>query len=165
MWVVRHVEELLPAMGDAIDRDAVVAAALFHDAIYDPRSATNEADSAALASEQLARLEWPQQRIDSVASLIESTAGHVASDPAAAVLLDADLAILGAPADAYREYVASVRQEYAFVTDEQWHSGRSAILHGFLDRPSIYVTPAMVAQREEQARINIAAELDALLTK
>src|SRR6478735_12412048 len=35
MWVLRHVDELLT---EEIDAPAVRAAALFHDAVYDPRS-------------------------------------------------------------------------------------------------------------------------------
>lgn len=169
--VLRHVDAILavdadlgadPVVDPVVDRDLVVAAALFHDAIYDPASATNEADSAALAVEQLARLGWSDGRCREVAVLIEATAGHEATTPAAAVLLDADLAVLGADADTYDEYVRNVRAEYAAVPDDAWRSGRSAVLRGFLERPHIFATPTMAAQREAQARRNLGSELASL---
>jgi predicted metal-dependent HD superfamily phosphohydrolase len=49
MWVLRHVEHLLARTADDVDDDAVRAAALFHDYVYDPTSSTNEHDSADVA--------------------------------------------------------------------------------------------------------------------
>jgi predicted metal-dependent HD superfamily phosphohydrolase len=174
MWVLRHIDQLATAhAGDdaltadpaGLDLDALRAAALFHDAVYDPRSSTNEHDSAALAQRVLADCGWEQERIERVAALIELTAGHDAPDAGAGadagadILLDADLAILGAePAD-YRAYVTGVRVEYAHVDDDSWRMGRAAVLRSFLDRPAVYRTPAMHATRERRARANLSAEL------
>lgn len=157
MWVLRHIREL------TTDPDPVViAAALFHDVVYDPRSATNEADSAVLAVDRLRPLGWSEARLDSVVALIEATAGHVATDAATAVLLDADLAILGGRPDDYAAYVAGVRYEYGHVPDEQWRVGRAAVLRAFFDRPRIYATATMFEAREAQARRNLADEIRAL---
>ena len=161
-WVLHHVEDLLaadPGASGVIDRDAVVAAALFHDAIYDAASSTNEAESAQLAADALAAAGWEDGRTDEVVSLIMATAGHEATTPAEAVLLDADLAVLGADVDSYRAYVVEVRAEYAQVPDSQWRLGRAAVLHGFLDRDYIFATELMRATREHQARINLSSEL------
>lgn len=173
MWVLRHVEELLAAHplppGKA---DAVRAAALFHDVVYDPRSPTNEHDSARWAVRHLAELDWPPERVTLVAELIEATAAHVtppaiasrsADDvSAASVLLDADLAVLGAEPAAYQAYVTGVRAEYGFVDDTSWRTGRTSVLRSFLGRDHIYATPTMRAQREHRARANLTAELAAL---
>jgi predicted metal-dependent HD superfamily phosphohydrolase len=163
MWVLRHVDEVVT---DDIDAPAVRAAALFHDVIYDPRSATNEVDSARLAAGALASLDWPPVRYDRVGVLIEGTAGHdtavARGDPEAAVLFDADLAILGSSPAEYQAYVTGVRAEYAHVDDAGWRSGRATVLRTFLDRQQIYVTPTMRAARERRARANLAAELAAL---
>ena len=56
-WVVRHVHELA-APSPSTDVDAIVAAAFFHDAVYDPGASDNEAQSAALAERVLAELGW-----------------------------------------------------------------------------------------------------------
>ena len=93
-----------------------------------------------------------------------ATAGHDADSPAAAVLLDADLAVLGAGEDDYRTYVDGVRAEYDFVDDLTWRAGRSAVLQSFLDRKRIYATTVM-ATREEQARHNLGTELAALIRR
>ncbi|MFT3852939.1 MAG: hypothetical protein QM733_09400 [Ilumatobacteraceae bacterium] len=160
MWVLRHVDELLTA---GLDASLVRAAALFHDAIYDPRSATNEADSAALARDALAPLGWTDDRLTRCAELIEGTRLH---DPAraaveldAAVLFDADLAILGSSPAEYQAYVTGVRAEYAHVDDDGWRTGRAAVLRGFLDRKAIYATATMHTDRERRARANLTAEL------
>jgi predicted metal-dependent HD superfamily phosphohydrolase len=172
MWVLRHIDDLAAA-NTPVDLDAVRAAALFHDAVYDPRSPTNEHDSAVLARRVLADCGWESARVERVAALIELTAGHVApraddwaddgadtgADTGADILLDADLAILGAePAD-YRAYVTGVRAEYAHVDDDAWRVGRAAVLRSFLDRPAIYRTTSMQAARERRARANLSAEL------
>lgn len=160
MWVLRHIDDLA-ADSTPVDLNAVRAAALFHDAVYDPRSPTNEHDSAGLARRVLADCGWEPARVDRVAALIELTAGHVAPDTdlGADILLDADLAILGAePAD-YRAYVTGVRAEYAHVDDDAWRVGRAAVLRSFLDRPAIYRTTSMQAARERRARANLSAEL------
>ena len=173
MWVLRHIDDLAAAHSadapaadaDHLDLDAVRAAALFHDAVYDPRSPTNEHDSALLARRALSDCGWEQERIERVAGLIELTAGHLTPDSGAGadagadILLDADLAVLGAePAD-YRAYVTGVRVEYAHVDDDGWRTGRAAVLRGFLARPVIYRTTAMRAARERRARANLSAEL------
>jgi len=91
-----------------------------------------------------------------------ATAGHVAADVDAAVLLDADLAILGAEPAAYSAYVHGVRLEYHHVAPPQWVVGRAAVLRSFLDRPAIFATPHMAATREARARANLSAELATL---
>jgi len=174
MWVLRHVDDLAArldqAVGTQLDLDTVRAAALFHDAVYDPRSSTNEADSAVLAAQVLADMGWAPQRIERVQHLIEATASHLGTAAAPPdgvdvdILLDADLAILGAEPNDYRAYVAGVRTEYGHLDASTWRAGRSAVLRDFLDRPTIFRTAAMRTDRERRARANLAAELATLAT-
>ncbi len=189
--VLHHVDGLLRRVGsdtstnsaagaagaDSIDVDVVRAAALFHDVIYDPSSETNEADSARFAVTALGPLGWSAGRVRRVAELIGATAGHVSSPEERVVageavrdssisdmdvLLDADLAVLGAEAPVYATYASGVRSEYAHVGAEQWTTGRAAVLRALLGRAVIYRTPAMRADREHQARRNMAGELNEL---
>lgn len=163
MWVCRHVEQL--ALAHPVpDLGVVRVAALFHDAVYDPRSTTNESDSASLAEARLDEIGWSAERRAEVRRLIELTAGHVVdpADDAGAVLIDADLAILGASPNEYQHYSTAVRAEYSHVDDAAWCTGRARVLQHFLDQKAIFVTATMRAAREPSARANLTAELASL---
>jgi len=163
-WVLRHIDELCE-QAPPHDHQALLAAAFFHDAIYEPTAAqgANERNSADLAARALGSLGWSDSRCAQVAAMIVATAGHkTASDDDTCVLLDADLAVLGADATAYAAYVNGVRSEYGHLDDDTWRVGRSAVLKGFADRPSIFVTESGRARWESRARANLVAELAAL---
>ena len=165
MWVLRHVDTLLAVESVNhvdLDSDAIRAGALFHDIVYDPRSRTNESDSASLADGFLSDLGWLLDRRRLVSEMIEATATHRTQTAEAALLLDADLAILGSDPVAYYDYVAAVRCEFGFVDDSAWRTGRSAVLRSFLDRQHLFVTATMSAARQAQARVNMSAELASL---
>lgn len=159
LHVVRHVEELADEE-PVDDRGAIVAAAFYHDAVYEPRSPANERASARLARRDLADLGWTTERAERVALMIEGTATHLdPPDLDSSVLFDADLAILGAEPARYAEYVTGVRAEYHHVDEADWVSGRTKVLTGFTERPSIYCTDTGRRRWESPARANIAAEI------
>jgi predicted metal-dependent HD superfamily phosphohydrolase len=162
--VLTTAEELIDQL-DVADPAAVRLALFFHDAIYDPRSATNEAASATLAREVLGALGQPGTRVEVVAALVAATADHEPPpdvDPtAAAIVLDADLAILSAGPAQYSAYLTGVRAEYGHVDDQAWRTGRSEVLRRLLARPVLYRTGPM-RSREARARANLAAELTGL---
>lgn len=83
-----------------------------------------------------------------------ATAAHrvEGDDRNAAVLADADLAIIGASPEVYRSYLEQVRAEYAWVDDASWRAGRSRLLDDFLGRPRLYVTEPAFVTLEEPAR-------------
>jgi len=133
---------------------AVKLAVWLHDVIYDSRASDNEERSAEYADQLCEKLSIPQGR--EVASLILKTKTHEAGeDVDAQVLLDADLAILGANEPAYRTYADQIRQEYAWVPEPDYRMGRRHVLERFLARPRIF---RLLAQLEEPARRNISAE-------
>src|SRR5262245_53769490 len=61
---------------DEVDRPAVVAAAFFHDAVYDPMSSRNEEASAALAVTRLTEAGWSNEEAAPVARLVMATKSH-----------------------------------------------------------------------------------------
>jgi predicted metal-dependent HD superfamily phosphohydrolase len=161
-WVVRHVLDL--ARSEPVDDlGAVVAAGFFHDAVYDATATDNEEQSARLAARVLVRLGWEAARADHVAGLVRATAAHALTVEAdRAVLLDADLAVLGSEPAAYQAYVTGVRAEYSHVTDDAWRRGRADVLTRFLEAPELYSTATARARWTARARANMAAELAAL---
>ena len=162
-WVIRHVEEL--AAAEPVDHlDEVVAAAFYHDAVYEPTHPANERASARLARRDLTMLGWSNEHTERVAAMIEATAHGDSGTPIGdtAILLDADLAILGSDPAAYSDYAASVRAEFRHVDDDEWRTGRASVLEGFLDRTTIYSTSTARSLWEQRARANLAAELAGL---
>jgi predicted metal-dependent HD superfamily phosphohydrolase len=173
MKVVRNLFDLSAVLGTQ-PSSQLLAAGLYHDAIYDPRADDNEARSAALAIGDLRLLGWSAERCNAVQTLVLATAGHfddgrldngqtaAAPTDETSILLDSDLAILGADPLTYQGYVTGVRAEYFFVDDEHWRVGRGRVLRHFLDSPRLFATDHMHAELEHRARANIEAELAAL---
>jgi predicted metal-dependent HD superfamily phosphohydrolase len=150
--------------GLARNLPAIQLAAWFHDAIYDPRARDNEEKSAVLAQEVLQTLQIPREQIEQAMDMILKTKNHQAAsdDVDSQILLDADLAILGAPAPAYEQYARAIRQEYAWVPEEHYRAGRRQVLQSFLQRPQIYYTGPMVEALERRARQNLEKEVASL---
>jgi predicted metal-dependent HD superfamily phosphohydrolase len=161
--VLGHIDELSHRTRNLA---AVRLAAWFHDAVYDPRAADNEEQSAALAADRLRLLGVPEQTVTAVQRLILLTKSHLAEagDEDGQVLLDADLAILGAEEPDYQRYAAQIRREYEWVPETAYRQGRAAVLRRFLERPRIYFTEEMFRTREERARRNVRAEIARLTT-
>jgi predicted metal-dependent HD superfamily phosphohydrolase len=163
-WVIRHAVEL--ADTEPVEHlDEVVAAAFYHDAIYEPTYPANERASARLARRDLTGAGWDEGAVERVAAMIEATEHHATGPdvPDGAidlgVLLDADLAILAADPAGYSTYVTGVRSEYRHLDDDEWRAGRAGVLQAFIDRPAIFLTASGHARWEEHARANLAAEL------
>jgi predicted metal-dependent HD superfamily phosphohydrolase len=139
---------------------AVEAALWFHDAVYDPRSGSNEEDSAAVAVDCLAAAGVASAAIDSVRQLILCTKTHEpGAVPDAALLIDIDLAILGQPTQRFWEYEHAIRAEYAWVPAATFAEKRAEILAHFLARPAIYRTASFRLKYEVAARANLQAAI------
>jgi predicted metal-dependent HD superfamily phosphohydrolase len=148
----------------ACDAVALDLAVWFHDAIYDTQAADNEERSAEHAKVVLRSLGVDSAMCDEVGRLILLTKTHrtAADDRDGLLLLDADLAVLGAPEPAYDRYSRDIRREYAWVPQEAYRLGRQRVLRSFLERPWIYHTERMRARLEDQARRNLTHEVTAL---
>ena len=77
------------------------------------------------------------------------------------LLVDIDLAILGADAARFAEYERQIRAEYAFVPEATSQARRRAVLAAFLDRERIYSTPRLHDELEPRARANLAMAIAA----
>jgi predicted metal-dependent HD superfamily phosphohydrolase len=156
----QHLDECRERFEEAralADAPGAVALALwFHDAIYDPRSLQNEDRSAAWAVRVLAGAGAPAALRRSVRHMILATK-HDAMPGSrdAALVVDVDLAILGAAETRFDEYEAQVRREYRWVPEEEFRGARARILRGFLARPQIYATDFFRGRLEPAARANL----------
>ncbi|HLT35481.1 MAG TPA: hypothetical protein VK034_04325 [Enhygromyxa sp.] len=165
---VAHIDALADvfeqvAAGPGWRQPAEVALAiLFHDAIYQPGRADNEARSAELARERLA--DWDHVDVERVVALIEATAAHGAAntdgDPDLGHFLDTDTAILGAPPAVYDRYARGVLEEYApVIAEPAFRAGRRAFVEGQLARAQLFHTAWFRARYQAAARENLAREL------
>jgi predicted metal-dependent HD superfamily phosphohydrolase len=154
-----HIEcvlETVETLGSfAPHQNAVKLAAWLHDVIYNSRASDNEERSAAYAEQMCKSLSISDSQ--RVAVLILKTKTHDArSDADAQVLIDADLAILGADDLSYRNYAKQIRQEYDWVSEPEFRAGRKQVLERFVSRPRIF---HFLTDLEMPARRNIAAEI------
>lgn len=141
------------------DRAFVGYAIWFHDAVYQPGEADNEALSADWARTSLAP---DGERAARVAHVIEMTKNHAAGDAEgdAALFLDMDIAILGAPWEAYCAYAAGIRAEYPHVVDPAFAAGRGAFLAKQLEHARTFRTDLYETELGETARANMRWELE-----
>ncbi len=165
---LRHLAEVLAVVdglaAETGDAAAMRLAAWFHDAIYDSRAKDNEERSAALAESVLTGFGLAQPLVANVQRLVLLTKTHTAEagDRDGHVLLDADLAILGAQEERYDEYARDIRREYAWVDETAYRDGRGRVLEGFLRRPRLYFTDVLFRSHERPARHNLQRELTVL---
>jgi predicted metal-dependent HD superfamily phosphohydrolase len=143
--VVRDVAVLAAELRlPAEERAVLVIAAGAHDVVYDGRPGDDERRSASWARYWLAQAGVGKAHVAKAGELVLATAAHSASpdDLAAWVLLDADLAILGADPAVYDRYRLAVREEYAALGESAWRAGRAAVMSGLLARDPLYGTRA-----------------------
>ena len=161
---LEHIEDMLAVTERLAASDEVTCAVWMHDIIYDPGRSDNETRSAVFTREVLWRLGAPTTFVEEAVRLVESTAHHDPDlgDRNGQVLADADLAILGAPAGRYERYARDVRAEYGHLSDDDWRSGRAAVVSTFLDRPVLFHAQQLRDERERRARANLRAELATL---
>lgn len=155
-----HLTQVLDLLDELGGDPRLLLAAWFHDAVYQPSRRDNEQRSAELARERLAATGLAQADIDFVVHGVLATAGHADEDPAFDPLLDADLAVLGAQPDAYQDYRAAIRQEFAAIPALLFRPARARFLLSMLARPAIYRTSLCQLRFEAQARCNLQNELD-----
>lgn len=148
-----------------MDHHAVYLSIYFHDIIYNPKSSTNEEDSA-IIFEQLFSTYIDRSLIDKVKMYILETKKHDvidSNDKDLQFFIDFDMSVLGRCREEYVEYAAQIRQEYQHVEHEAYCKGRSKILRDFLQQTSsIFATIELRDIYEEIARANVSWECEML---
>ena len=138
----------------------VLAAIWYHDAVYDPRSDSNEEDSATFAESSL---NLPQAPAAALRELILDTK-H--TSPPNTVngqfVADTDLASLGTKPKDFDRAGQAIRREYSWVEEKAYKEKRATILAKFLKRSRIYYTPMFFDAYEKQARQNLKRAISEL---
>ena len=168
-----HVQEVLHRFAEVTAGPGwtqpaeVYLAVLYHDAIYEAGRKDNEARSAELAMEQIARF-LPESGIDTlrVAELIGLTARHGQLSPGdfgddgfsldTRHFLDCDMAILGAEPAIFEAYDRGIAEEYrGQVPGFLFRLNRKRFLKGLLDRERIYLSDWFHQRYDAAARANL----------
>ena len=170
--------------------EAIIALSVFfHDAIYNPKSGTNEEDSAELFDQFVKEVfgdpevslsppakEW--SGFKAVKQFIIATKSHSLDGatniedeeiPFLQIFLDADMAVLGKSSEAYENYASLIRQEYAHVPHNVYCEKRAEILQSFIgsvggNAKTVYLNAHMREALEERAIANLKREIAILQT-
>jgi len=161
---LQHLDECL----EWLDRSrhlaaspAVVELALwFHDAIYDVCRHDNEERSAEWAREAALGAGLSAAVAAEVFALVVATRHHgVEAGGDTPLMVDVDLAILGAAPERFEEYERQIREEYAWVPGFLFRRKRRKTLREFLERPRLYNTDFFHERLDAQARRNLRKTL------
>ena len=141
-------------------------AVLYHDAVYNIGSKTNEEDSVKVFLEDLSDNFLYSSR-NQISRMIMSTKTHEWTDDICAnEIVDLDLSGLGSPWEKYMQDSNNVIKEYLHIyTPEELKKGRTEFLKKFLSRQTIFLTDEFQEKYEDQARLNMKRELEELNEK
>lgn len=165
---LNHIADLLQKLDtfpNICNKHNIELAIFFHDLIYEPKSATNEEDSAKHFVQFASEAQLQPQTIETVQRYILQTKHHLQcqekQDTDMLAFLDLDLSILGSDVPlVYDTYASNVRQEYIHYNDAQFQNGRSTFLKSMQNR-SLYFTAYGQVTFEQLAQQNMARELAA----
>ena len=159
---INHCLAVFDQIPDEIDDHNELRFAIwFHDFVYNPKSETNEDESAEIAFDWLHNLDAANP--DLVRDLIQSTANYLEQpreEFTYRIMHDIDLAILGSEETIYIQYENGIRDEFNHLTDKEFFPAREQFLRKLLERHPLFTLDIFELQWEEKARQNIEKELE-----
>ncbi len=179
LWELDQIPENLLASSSAQikspgNRAKIELAIWFHDVIYDPRSKTNEHDSARFFASSLAvdsgsglskvKSSDGVRAVEEISEMIElSNHRQPVTDNTAplAYFLDIDMAILGRPEIHYGEYAQNVRLEYEHVPKMVYSYYRKKFLNAIL-KHGAFQTEWFRTKYLEMSKANMKSEFEGL---
>ncbi|MBS7563076.1 adenylyltransferase/cytidyltransferase family protein [Mucilaginibacter sp. Bleaf8] len=145
-----HLNDLFQQVADRqlADHDALLLAAVYHDVIYDPKSSTNEEDSASYFNDNYAA---DTNLKAEVSQIILDTKTHQPSSELSAVFCELDLNILRQPFDKLIAYEHQIFKEFQFVDYKTYQAKRVEVLQQLrntVDNPALDILIAYVQHRQ-----------------
>ena len=134
----------------------VQLALFYHDVVYEPLSPENEARSAELMRRDLNAAGAMPDAVERIAQMILATREHSSDAGDTALLMDIDLAILGAPEHVFDRFERDVRAEYAAVPQPLYAQGRAAVLQKLAARTPLYRSELIAGELSDRAKHNLA---------
>ncbi len=128
--------------------DELFLAAVYHDAIYEPSSLTNEEDSANLFLHESKTTKLSEDNKKVIQQLILETKTHQASSPLSQRFIEADLEIFNAPFEALIKYEHQIFKEFQFVDYAIYQQKRIEVLEKFNESGRLDSLIAYVKQRK-----------------
>lgn len=155
--------EMTPVKSSLYIPEAVELAVWFHDIVYTISNNDNEEKSAQIAKNFCQKNISTQALTRQVESHILATKHTYPSENLDSQhVADIDMAILGQPADIFKNYEAQIYQEYSsFYSLPDYQQGRISFLKTLLTHP-IYSTDYFKSKYEQSARINIQKSIQDL---
>jgi predicted metal-dependent HD superfamily phosphohydrolase len=174
---------------DCLHLDVIELALWYHDSVYEPRAQDNEEKSSKLAKDVLKQTSlkgWAEELVvDSImATKYDFSRPHPAPNRAIQALVgiqdslmpyrtaderslveDIDLSILGSAPKIFDDYEKNIRKEYMSVSEDDFRTGRMAILESFLNQNRIYKTTFFHRKYEATARENLKRSIEMLEAK
>lgn len=128
-----------------------------HDIVYDTHAKDNEEQSAKVAEWIATELDMSEHTLIFIERYILATRHRrePKHDLFVRLITDLDLVILGKSPKEFDAYEAAIRQEYEWVSEDKYLSGRAAILEEFIEREHIYSLPFFQLKYEDAARANL----------
>lgn len=160
----QHLEECISLLNELDPLPACAAqielALWFHDAVYDVYRNDNEEKSAQWAEACLRQANRDKDTISSIKRLVIATKHTSTSNKIDEMLImDIDLAILGAKKQRFVEYEQQIRREYGHVPESIYREKRRAVLESFSNCRPIYLTDHFRARFEKRAEHNLQEAL------
>ena len=160
---LKELESYPDSNHDEYNKDLIAIAIYYHDCIYDPKKDNNEELSAERAFIDLKALGYTLSLAMYVYDLIMLTKHKGPCNfLSGQVLMDIDMSILGKDSLIFLSYELHIREEYNFLSVEEYRPGRINFLQSVLDKKCIYQTNFFRDKYEEAARENIKTLIKAL---
>lgn len=129
-----HLQDVLNCLKDYSADDELFLAAVYHDAVYDPKTSDNEEKSAELFLQHAGHSNLNSKQKETISTLILATKTRQANTEQSKILIEADISILNRPFNKLIEYEHKIFREYQFAEYNLYREKRLDVLKSFNEK-------------------------------